>query len=93
MTSFDPGFRETLGDLIAWRRDVRRFRADPVDDAVLRQCLDLACLSPSVGNSQPWRFVRVTDPDRRAAVVIISSAATAMRRKPTIRSVGKPITG
>ncbi|KQO60665.1 MULTISPECIES: 5,6-dimethylbenzimidazole synthase [unclassified Methylobacterium] len=69
VTSFDPGFRETLGDLIAWRRDVRRFRADPVDDAVLRQCLDLACLSPSVGNSQPWRFVRVTDPDRRSAVV------------------------
>ncbi|SFG55999.1 cob(II)yrinic acid a,c-diamide reductase [Methylobacterium gossipiicola] len=69
MVQFDTGFRQTLADLFAWRRDVRRFRADPVDDALLRHCLDLACLSPSVGNSQPWRFVRVGDAARRAAVV------------------------
>ncbi|KQO55329.1 5,6-dimethylbenzimidazole synthase [Methylobacterium sp. Leaf87] len=65
---FDADFRQTLADLFAWRRDVRRFRTDPVDDAVLRRCLDLAALSPSVGNSQPWRFVRVADPARRGAV-------------------------
>ncbi|TXM77481.1 5,6-dimethylbenzimidazole synthase [Methylobacterium sp. WL69] len=68
MVQFDAGFRETLADLFAWRRDVRRFRDDPVDETLLRRCLDLAALSPSVGNSQPWRFVRVTDPARRAAV-------------------------
>jgi len=68
LVQFDAGFRQTLADLFAWRRDVRRFRADPVDEAVLRRCLDLAALSPSVGNSQPWRFVRVADPTRRAAV-------------------------
>ena len=28
----------------------------------------LACLSPSVGLSQPWRFVTVADPARREAV-------------------------
>ncbi|GJE18146.1 5,6-dimethylbenzimidazole synthase [Methylobacterium marchantiae] len=67
--SFDPGFRETLGDLFAWRRDVRRFRADPVDETLLQHCLALARLSPSVGNSQPWRFVRVSDPARREAVI------------------------
>lgn len=65
---FDAAFRARLGDLMAWRRDVRRFRADPVADGTLRACLDLAALAPSVGNSQPWRFVRVSDPDRRAAV-------------------------
>ena len=68
MVEFDAGFRQTLADLFAWRRDVRRFRTDPVDDALLRHCLDLAALSPSVGNSQPWRFVRVSDAARRAAV-------------------------
>lgn len=72
--AFDAGFRETLAALIAWRRDVRRFRPDPVPEEVLRACLQLACLSPSVGNSQPWRFVRVGDPARRAAVIANFSA-------------------
>jgi 5,6-dimethylbenzimidazole synthase len=69
LVSFDAEFRQTLASLFAWRRDVRRFRTDPVDEALLRRCLDLACFSPSVGNSQPWRFVRVADPARRAAVI------------------------
>lgn len=69
MTSFDAAFQHTLAELFAWRRDVRRFRTDPVDEALLRRCLDLAAFSPSVGNSQPWRFVRVSDPERRAGVV------------------------
>ncbi|WP_375409983.1 5,6-dimethylbenzimidazole synthase [uncultured Methylobacterium sp.] len=69
MVSFDAGFRASLADLFAWRRDVRRFRSDPVAEVVLRDCLAMANLSPSVGNSQPWRFVRVADPGRRAAVV------------------------
>lgn len=67
--AFDPGFRRALADLIAWRRDVRRFRPDPVPEALLRELLALACLSPSVGNSQPWRFVRVGSPEGRAAVL------------------------
>lgn len=66
--SFDPAFRRALADLVAWRRDVRRFRPDPVPDALLRDLLALACLAPSVGNSQPWRFVSVARPDRREAV-------------------------
>lgn len=69
LNRFDARFRQTLAELFAWRRDVRRFRTDPVPEADLRECLALAALSPSVGNSQPWRFVRVADPDRRAAVV------------------------
>ena len=65
---FDDAFRAGLHALFAWRRDVRRFRVDPVPEAVLAACLADAALSPSVGNSQPWRFVRVRDAGRRAAV-------------------------
>ena len=42
-----------------WRRDVRRFRADPVSEELLESLFDLAQIAPSVGNSQPWRFIRV----------------------------------
>ncbi len=65
---FGADFRARFADLVAWRRDVRRFRPDPVPEEALRESLALACLSPSVGNSQPWRFVRVSNPERRAAV-------------------------
>ena len=66
---FDAAFRDRLSALLAWRRDVRRFRPDPVPESELETLLDLACLAPSVGNSQPWRFVRVEDPERRTAVI------------------------
>ena len=65
---FDALFRARLTELFRWRRDVRRFRRDPVPDAVLDALLDAAALAPSVGLSQPWRFVTVDDPDRRFAV-------------------------
>jgi 5,6-dimethylbenzimidazole synthase len=51
-----------------WRRDVRRFRRDPLPDGLLKTLIDLACLSPSVGLSQPWRFVIVDDAARRGAI-------------------------
>jgi 5,6-dimethylbenzimidazole synthase len=66
---FDAAFRGLFVDLVAWRRDVRRFRSDVVPEALLRDLLDLAALAPSVGNCQPTRWVRVDDPARRAAIV------------------------
>jgi 5,6-dimethylbenzimidazole synthase len=66
---FDALFRATLADLFLWRRDVRRFRRDALPDGLLQGCLAQACLSPSVGFSQPWRWVMVDAPERRAAVV------------------------
>jgi 5,6-dimethylbenzimidazole synthase len=65
---FDAEFRATLQALLAWRRDVRRFRREPLPAGMLERLLALANLAPSVGLSQPWRFVRVDDPARRAAV-------------------------
>lgn len=65
---FDDAFRGRLHDLLVWRRDVRRFRETPLEDGVLDELIAEAALSPSVGHSQPWRFVTVDDPARRAAV-------------------------
>ncbi len=68
MTAFDDAFRERLRELILWRRDVRRFRRDPLPGGAVERLLELASLAPSVGLSQPWRFVLVEDTARRAAV-------------------------
>jgi len=65
MEAFSDSFRSDLSQLMRWRRDVRRFRSDPVDEALLMQCLDTFRLAPSVGLSEPWRIVRVTSPELR----------------------------
>ena len=65
---FDAVFRARLRDLLIWRRDVRRFRRDPLPGGTLEALIELACLAPSVGLSQPWRFVIVDDEAVRAAI-------------------------
>ncbi len=65
---FDASFREQLETLFIWRRDVRHFRTDPVAGDTIEGLISQACLSPSVGNSQPWRFVLVEDPVCRGEI-------------------------
>jgi 5,6-dimethylbenzimidazole synthase len=65
---FDEDFQHSLDDLFAWRRDVRRFLSHPIEPEIMDTLIATACLAPSVGNSQPWRFVSVDEPERRAAM-------------------------
>lgn len=65
---FGDHFTKDLTKLFAWRRDVRRFVKDPVDQTLFESCIADAELSPSVGNSQPWRWVEVRSADARQAV-------------------------
>lgn len=74
---FDRQFRELLETLLVWRRDVRRFRTDPLPDGMLDQLLGQAALSPSVGNAQPWRFVLVEDTGRRMKIIANFEKANA----------------
>jgi 5,6-dimethylbenzimidazole synthase len=66
--SFDDEFRRRLLALLAWRRDVRRFRTDPLPAGAVEALIEKCSLAPSVGLSQPWRFVLVEDRARREAV-------------------------
>jgi len=66
--NFDEQFLSRLRDLMGWRRDVRRFRREPVPRALISEILGLGQLSPSVGNSQPWRWVEVASAPKREAV-------------------------
>jgi len=66
---FDADFANLLTELFRWRRDVRRFRSEPIGGEVLDELVALATLAPSVGHSQPWRFVAVESEERRSAVI------------------------
>jgi 5,6-dimethylbenzimidazole synthase len=67
--SFDSHFRAQFRDLVLWRRDVRRFRRDPIERERIDAVIEIATHAPSVGLSQPWRFVHVDSAERRLAVV------------------------
>ncbi len=54
-----------FADRMALRRSVRDFAPDPVPDRVLEAAIRAAASAPSGANVQPWRFVVVTDPERK----------------------------
>lgn len=88
MPNFSPAFRQQLRELFRWRRDVRHFRPDPLPAGLLEELLEVAALAPSVGLSQPWRFVLVEEPARRAAVRASFAAcnAAALARQDSSRA-------
>ncbi|MES2432743.1 MAG: 5,6-dimethylbenzimidazole synthase [Pseudomonadota bacterium] len=65
---FTPDESATLLRILQWRRDVRHFRPDPVDEAVLERLRATMDCAPSVGNARPWRVIRVDDTGLRASV-------------------------
>jgi len=67
--AFDAAFKALFTDLLRWRRDVRRFCRNPVPDEAIEDLLRHAVLAPSVGHSQPWRFVAVETAAMRQAVI------------------------
>lgn len=65
---FDTTFQARLDLLFRWRRDVRRFRRDALPAGAVDALLAIADAAPSVGLSQPWRFVTIDDSSRRDAI-------------------------
>ena len=49
-------------------RAIRRLESDPVPRELIRKVCEAGTFAPSGGNRQPWIFVAVTDPERRAFV-------------------------
>src|SRR5690554_5730309 len=49
-------------------RSLRRLKPDPVPRALIRKVCEAGTFAPSGGNRQPWFFIAVTEPERRAWV-------------------------
>jgi 5,6-dimethylbenzimidazole synthase len=47
------------------RRDMRHFNSQPIEPEQLARLIAAAHRGPSVGYMQPWRFLRITDPELR----------------------------
>lgn len=59
---------DDLFSVVARQRAHRDFSDAPVSDADIERVLEAATYAPSAENRQPWEFVVVRDPERRAAI-------------------------
>ncbi|MEW6039279.1 MAG: 5,6-dimethylbenzimidazole synthase [Pseudomonadota bacterium] len=82
---FTPEEIEAVYRAIHERRDMRHFRPDPVDPAMLRRLLLAAHHAPSVGFMQPWRFIRVTERGLRVRIHALVEA----ERQRTAEALGE----
>ena len=71
--------------VIAERRDMRHFKPDAIDEAVLHKLLIAAHHAPSVGLMQPWRFIRITSQTVRQNIYTLVDE----ERIKTAQAIGK----
>lgn len=74
--------RQSLYRIIDARRDMRHFiPSTTIDEPTLARMLTAAHRAPSVGLMQPWRFIRIRDPqlrERIACLVAVERDTTAV---------------
>lgn len=63
--AFPEAARDAFYEVLGARRDIRRYRPDPVPSETLERVLQAGHAAPSVGHSQPWRFIVVTKAQTR----------------------------
>ena len=51
-----------VSDAINYRRSVRIFKNDPIEDKKVKECIHLATLAPTSSNMQLWEFYHVVSP-------------------------------
>ena len=64
--------QQGLDTAIDARRDIRRYRHDDVPNELVNTVLWAGHRAPSVGHSQPWRFVVVRDADIRDRAAVMA---------------------
>lgn len=50
-------------ELFNTRQSVRNYTSQQIDEEIIDRCIEAARLAPSACNSQPWKFIVVTDPE------------------------------
>ncbi len=59
----DSKLEVTALEAIRTLRSMRRLKPDPVEPAKIHAILEAAGKAPSGGNTQPWEFIVITDPE------------------------------
>jgi iodotyrosine deiodinase len=65
---------QDFADAMAQRRSVRDFSPEPLPEGLIETAVRAAASAPSGANVQPWRFVVVTDPERKRRLRLAAEA-------------------
>ena len=52
---------KTVSEAIKYRRSVRKYKATPLDEEKIKNCIRNATLAPNSSNMQLWEFYHITD--------------------------------
>ncbi len=66
---FTQSDTQSILELLRWRRDVRHFRSDPLPGDSIETLMQAIALAPSVGNSRPWRIVRIKSDEIKEKII------------------------
>lgn len=78
---------EEFRKVVRTRRSIRRFTSEPIPDAVLDDCLDLAMLAPNSSNLQPWEFFVVRTPELRDRLAYACLNQNAAKTAPVLIAI------
>lgn len=67
----------TFSQIIHYRRSVRNYKKDAIDTEKVKNCLELAVLSPNSSNMQLWEFYHVVDEERLKKLAVACLGQTA----------------
>jgi len=68
LADVEKGLDMPLLEAMLTQRAIRRLKPDPVDDAIVVRCIELALKAPTGSNGQNWEFMVVKDRERIAAL-------------------------
>lgn len=74
-------------EAIKYRRSIRKFKTDPVDDKTLEIVLDAARLAPSWSNTQCWKFIVIRDNETKVRLAETIAAVPAVGSNPAFNSI------
>lgn len=84
MPTFDDvaaGLQMPLVEAMETQRAIRRLRGDPVDDATVLRCIELAMKAPTAGNRQSWEWIVVRDPDLKHQLARLNRQAWSVSKR------------
>lgn len=93
MSTNDPCPPAAITRTLKRVRQTRDYRPDPVPEDALRDILDVARWTGSVSNTQPWKFIVVTDPDTKRRMAEAAPYTAHIGVAPVVVCVAREIKG
>ncbi len=70
----------SLVEAMSTLRAVRRYKPDPIPDAIVARILEAGTQAPSGGNGQPWQFIVFRDEEIKRRIGEIADSSARERR-------------